>query len=43
MDYVTMQPVAAGYVLRPEAIESAYYCTGSPATGDIARLYFRAR
>ena len=25
LDYVTMQPVAAGYVLRPEAIESAYY------------------
>lgn len=25
LDYVTMQPVSAGYVLRPEAIESAYY------------------
>ena len=25
LDYVTMQPVAAGYMLRPEAIESAYY------------------
>jgi ER degradation enhancer, mannosidase alpha-like 2 len=25
LDYVTMRPVAAGYVLRPEAIESAYY------------------
>jgi mannosidase alpha-like ER degradation enhancer 2 len=25
LDYVTMRPVHAGYVLRPEAIESAYY------------------
>lgn len=25
LDYVTMRPVEAGYVLRPEAIESAYY------------------
>ena len=25
LDYVTMRPVSAGYVLRPEAIESAYY------------------
>ncbi len=25
LDYFTMQPVSAGYVLRPEAIESAYY------------------
>ncbi len=25
LDYVTMRPVSAGYVLRPEALESAYY------------------
>ncbi len=25
LDYVTMQPTSPGYVLRPEAIESAYY------------------
>jgi mannosidase alpha-like ER degradation enhancer 2 len=25
LDYVTMEPVSPGYVLRPEAIESAYY------------------
>lgn len=25
LDYVTMAPVSPGYVLRPEAIESAYY------------------
>ncbi len=25
LDYLTMQPVSAGYVLRPEALESAYY------------------
>jgi mannosidase alpha-like ER degradation enhancer 2 len=25
LDYVTMRPLEAGYVLRPEAIESAYY------------------
>jgi mannosidase alpha-like ER degradation enhancer 2 len=32
LDYVTMQPVSAGYVLRPEAIESAYYLYRT--TGD---------
>jgi mannosidase alpha-like ER degradation enhancer 2 len=25
LDYVTMEPLSPGYVLRPEAIESAYY------------------
>jgi len=25
LDYVTMEPVSPGYILRPEAIESAYY------------------
>ena len=32
LDYVTMRPVEAGYVLRPEAIESAYYLLR--ATGE---------
>jgi len=25
LDYVTMEPISPGYILRPEAIESAYY------------------
>jgi len=40
LDYVTMQPVAAGYVLRPEAIESAYYLfrlTGQERWRDMGR------
>ena len=32
LNYVTMRPVHAGYVLRPEALESAYYL--SRITGD---------
>jgi mannosidase alpha-like ER degradation enhancer 2 len=41
LDYVTMQPVAAGYVLRPEAIESAYYLfrlTGDERYRDMGRV-----
>lgn len=41
LDYVTMQPVAAGYVLRPEAIESAYYLyrmTGDQRYRDMGRV-----
>jgi len=33
LDYVTMEPVSPGYVLRPEAIESAYYLYR--LTGDV--------
>jgi len=41
LDYVTMRPVEAGYVLRPEAIESAYYLfrvTGQPRYREMGRL-----
>jgi mannosidase alpha-like ER degradation enhancer 2 len=41
LDYVTMQPAAAGYVLRPEAIESAYYLfrlTGDERYRDMGRV-----
>ena len=40
LDYVTMRPVAAGYVLRPEALESAYYLyriTGEQRYRDMGR------
>lgn len=41
LDYVTMQPVSAGYVLRPEAIEAAYYLyrtTGERRWQDMGRV-----
>ncbi len=41
LDYFTMQPVAAGYVLRPEAFESAYYLyriTGDERYRDMGRV-----
>jgi mannosidase alpha-like ER degradation enhancer 2 len=41
LDYVTMRPVSAGYVLRPEAIESAYYLyriTGEKRYQDMGRV-----
>ena len=41
LDYVTMQPLSAGYVLRPEAIESAYYLyriTGEERYRDMGRV-----
>ncbi|MEK7667391.1 MAG: glycoside hydrolase family 47 protein [Gemmatimonadota bacterium] len=41
LDYVSMQPVHAGYVLRPEAIESAYYLyrlTGDRRYRDMGRV-----
>jgi mannosidase alpha-like ER degradation enhancer 2 len=41
LDYVTMQPVHPGYVLRPEAIESAYYLyrlTGDRRYQDMGRV-----
>ena len=41
LDYVTMTPVSAGYVLRPEAIESAYYLyrlTGDEAYRAMGRV-----
>jgi len=41
LDYVTMQPVAAGYVLRPEALESAYYLyriTGDERYREMGRV-----
>jgi len=41
LDYVTMRPVEAGYVLRPEAIESAYYlyrATGQSRYREMGRL-----
>jgi mannosidase alpha-like ER degradation enhancer 2 len=41
LDYVTMQPVSPGYVLRPEAIESAYYLytiTGEERYRDMGRV-----
>lgn len=41
LDYVTMQPVSAGYVLRPEAIESAYYLyrlTGDRGYREMGRV-----
>jgi mannosidase alpha-like ER degradation enhancer 2 len=41
LDYVTMRPVYAGYVLRPEAIESAYYLvrlTGDARYRDMGRV-----
>jgi mannosidase alpha-like ER degradation enhancer 2 len=41
LDYVTMRPVHAGYVLRPEAIESAYYLfrlTGERRYRDMGRV-----
>jgi len=41
LDYVTMQPVSAGYVLRPEAIESAYYLhriTGDARYREMGRV-----
>jgi mannosidase alpha-like ER degradation enhancer 2 len=40
LDYVTMQPLRPGYVLRPEAIESAYYLyrlTGDPRYREMGR------
>jgi len=41
LDYVTMRPVAAGYVLRPEALESAFYLyriTGAERYREMARV-----
>ena len=41
LDYVTMRPVAVQYVLRPEAIESAYYLfrlTGEERWRDMGRV-----
>ena len=41
LDYVTMQPVHAGYELRPEALESAYYLfrlTGDERYRDMGRV-----
>jgi mannosidase alpha-like ER degradation enhancer 2 len=41
LDYVTMQPVAPGFELRPEAIESAYYLfrlTGDERYRDMGRV-----
>jgi len=41
LDYVTMQPVSAGYVLRPEALESAYYLhrlTGDRGYREMGRV-----
>jgi len=41
LNYVSMQPVSAGYVLRPEAIESAYYLhrlTGDRAYREMGRV-----
>jgi mannosidase alpha-like ER degradation enhancer 2 len=41
LDYATMRPVSAGYVLRPEAIESAYYLyriTGEPRYQAMGRV-----
>jgi mannosidase alpha-like ER degradation enhancer 2 len=41
LDYVTMDPVSPGYVLRPEAIESAYYLfrlTGDPRYRDMGAV-----
>ncbi len=41
LDYVTLRPVHAGYVLRPEAIESAYYLfriTGDGHWRDMGRV-----
>jgi mannosidase alpha-like ER degradation enhancer 2 len=41
LDYVTMRPIAPGYVLRPEAIESAYYLyrlTGDERYRDMGRV-----
>jgi mannosidase alpha-like ER degradation enhancer 2 len=41
LDYRTMRPVAAGYELRPEAIESAYYLfrlTGDGRYRDMGRV-----
>jgi mannosidase alpha-like ER degradation enhancer 2 len=41
LDYATMRPVAVGYVLRPEAIESAYYLyrlTGRARYRDMGRV-----
>ena len=41
LDYFTMQPVEAGYELRPEALESAYYLyrlTGEARYRDMGRV-----
>ncbi len=41
LDYFTMQPVEAGYQLRPEALESAYYLyriTGEARYRDMGRV-----
>jgi mannosidase alpha-like ER degradation enhancer 2 len=41
LDYVTMRPIRPGYVLRPEAIESAYYLyriTGEPRYRAMGRV-----
>jgi len=41
LDYVTMQVVSPGYVLRPEALESAYYLyriTGSERYREMSRV-----
>jgi mannosidase alpha-like ER degradation enhancer 2 len=41
LDYVTMEPVSPGYVLRPEAIESAYYLyrlTGEARYREMGRV-----
>ena len=41
LDYFTMQPVEAGYQLRPEALESAYYLyrlTGDERYRDMGRV-----
>lgn len=41
LDYATMRPVSVGYVLRPEAIESAYYLyrtTGEKRWQDMGRV-----
>jgi mannosidase alpha-like ER degradation enhancer 2 len=41
LDYVTMEAIEAQYVLRPEAIESAYYLhrrTGDPRYREMGRM-----
>jgi mannosidase alpha-like ER degradation enhancer 2 len=41
LDYVTMRPTHPGYVLRPEAVESAYYLfrlTGEERYRDMGRM-----
>ncbi len=43
LDYSTMKVVSAGYQLRPEIIESAYYLyhfTGDPKYLESGKMYF---